>query len=181
MRNIIMDPLLLTLIGVLGGALVAGIGAYIAIYSRFRDLDHKLSVKEKEEQYFREMKERLLEEIRKLDSESLKSALGSFVEELFAQTSVPHIHMGEVSLTGKLESNIRQKKEIPKSVKFPDNAFTETPKVHVSLVRIDLGGKIHRVEVQAREISKEGFSLVFKTWHDSAVYTARAAWIAIGK
>lgn len=61
-------------------------------------------------------------------------------------------------------------------------AFTRPPSVHVSLAMFDLDQRTNqRVDLGAENITEAGFDIVFKTWGDSRIARARAAWMAIGE
>jgi hypothetical protein len=87
--------------------------------------------------------------------------------------------MGQAELEGKLGKKVGRPEKRTTFVKFP-TSFDKIPEVYVSLVKVDLsGGSIHRIKIEAIDVNKDGFGLVFETWSDSVVYTARAAWLAI--
>lgn len=65
-------------------------------------------------------------------------------------------------------------------------AFSERyrtpPAVHVSISLWDIDTDTPvRAEVTAENITETGFDLVFRTWSDSRVARARAAWLSIGE
>lgn len=65
-------------------------------------------------------------------------------------------------------------------VKF-DSPFRVPPKVSLSLSGQDVGeAKNSRVQLIAKNITVNGFDLVYKTWSDSVIFSAWATWIAIG-
>jgi hypothetical protein len=65
-----------------------------------------------------------------------------------------------------------------KNVVF-DEAFAGPPTVVASLTGFDMhNGKNGRLQVRAVRADHQQFTLVIKTWGDSWVHTARAAWIA---
>lgn len=65
-------------------------------------------------------------------------------------------------------------------VKFTEN-FVGPPVVHVSLSMWDIANKGNqRADIQAVEISREGFVIEFRTWGDTKVARVRADWMAIG-
>lgn len=62
-----------------------------------------------------------------------------------------------------------------------ETAFREAPAVHAGLVMWDTDGlRNQRADLSIEAIGVDGFDLVFRTWGDSRVARARAAWIAIG-
>jgi hypothetical protein len=66
------------------------------------------------------------------------------------------------------------------AVKF-NSPFQEPPKVSVALSGQDIGGtKNNRILVIARDITVNGFNLVYITWEDSIVYGIWTSWTAIG-
>ncbi|MGR3760034.1 H-type lectin domain-containing protein [Roseobacteraceae bacterium NS-SX3] len=59
--------------------------------------------------------------------------------------------------------------------------FAAPPVVQVTLSMWDMATSAAiRAEIGAENITCEGFEIVFRTWSDSRVARARAAWIAIG-
>lgn len=65
-----------------------------------------------------------------------------------------------------------------------DIPFAGPPAVVVSLRKIDLGdvrANIHRISVEAENISSTSFDLCFRTWAESQVYGAVACWTAVGE
>lgn len=67
-----------------------------------------------------------------------------------------------------------------RSVRF-DERFVEPPVVHVSLSMWDVDGNANqRADIQAVNITAEGFELQFSTWGDTRVARVRASWMAIG-
>lgn len=72
-------------------------------------------------------------------------------------------------------------REVRREVRFA-GSFRTAPAVHVSLSLLDVDKSANtRVEVVAEEITAKGFDLVFRTWGDTRVARARAAWLAIGE
>lgn len=60
--------------------------------------------------------------------------------------------------------------------------YLEPPSVHVSISMWDTGGDTNqRADLRAEKITREGFSLVFRTWGDSRVARIRADWMSIGE
>lgn len=71
-------------------------------------------------------------------------------------------------------------REVRREVSFPEG-FRSSPVVHVSLSMLDVDQTTNtRVEVVAEEVTAQGFDLVFRTWGDTRIARARAAWMAIG-
>jgi hypothetical protein len=63
-----------------------------------------------------------------------------------------------------------------------DEPFKTRPIVMVALKRFDLGdfsSNIHRIGVGVENVSTKGFQLYFETWHQSLIYEAVVAWIAV--
>ncbi|MGB3245093.1 MAG: H-type lectin domain-containing protein [Sulfitobacter sp.] len=61
-------------------------------------------------------------------------------------------------------------------------AYKSTPTVQLSLSLWDVdAATILRADLQAEEISKTGFNMVFRTWGDTRVARVRIAWTAIGE
>jgi hypothetical protein len=61
-------------------------------------------------------------------------------------------------------------------------AFAVTPLVHVAVSGFDIDhGDTARLRVAAEAITPTGFDLVLTTWLGTKVYSAEAAWIAIGQ
>ena len=60
-------------------------------------------------------------------------------------------------------------------------AFLASPMVHVGLSMWDMSNTANsRADVQAREIQREGFAILFRTWGDSKVARVRVSWLAMG-
>lgn len=60
--------------------------------------------------------------------------------------------------------------------------FKTLPVVHVSLDMWDMDQKTNqRADISARNVTLEGFEIVFRTWGDTRVARVRAAWLAIGE
>lgn len=71
-------------------------------------------------------------------------------------------------------------RERRKAVKF-GTPFADVPAVHVSISLWDMDTSAAiRAELTAENVTREGFEIVFRTWHDSRVARLRAAWMAIG-
>lgn len=71
-------------------------------------------------------------------------------------------------------------REIRRAVNF-SGKFKSPLAVHVSLSLLDVDQSTNtRVEVVAEDITNKGFDLVFRTWSDTRIARARAAWLAIG-
>ncbi|MFC3616224.1 H-type lectin domain-containing protein [Lutimaribacter marinistellae] len=59
--------------------------------------------------------------------------------------------------------------------------FRSVPAVHVTISLWDIDNTAAvRAEITAESITREGFEIVFRTWHDTRVARARATWMAIG-
>ncbi|MDQ2095070.1 H-type lectin domain-containing protein [Rhodalgimonas zhirmunskyi] len=71
-------------------------------------------------------------------------------------------------------------REARKEVTFRE-VFREVPVVHCSLTMWDVDAATNvRADVEAEEITKEGFELVFRTWGDTKIARVRIGWMAIG-
>ncbi len=67
------------------------------------------------------------------------------------------------------------------SVAFSEE-FKSEPLVFVSLEMLDLDNQSnHRVSTVAQNITPVGFEMSFKTWSDTRIARAVAAWMAIGE
>ena len=72
-------------------------------------------------------------------------------------------------------------RERRKPVKF-NEAFATPPAVHVSISLWDMDTSAAiRAELVAENVTRTGFDIVFRTWHDSRIARLRAAWMAIGE
>ena len=59
--------------------------------------------------------------------------------------------------------------------------FVQPPAVHVGLSMWDISNDAFaRVDVGTEDITKAGFTIVFRTWGDTKVARARVNWMAIG-
>ncbi|MDO5606568.1 MAG: H-type lectin domain-containing protein [Paracoccus sp. (in: a-proteobacteria)] len=59
--------------------------------------------------------------------------------------------------------------------------FRALPAVHVGLGMWDISNAANlRADICAEDITREGFTLVFRTWGDTRVARIRADWLAIG-
>ncbi|PVA05852.1 H-type lectin domain-containing protein [Thalassorhabdomicrobium marinisediminis] len=60
--------------------------------------------------------------------------------------------------------------------------FRSVPVVQVNLSMFDISNATNaRMDVQAEDITPEGFAIVFRTWGDSKVARVRVAWQAMGE
>ena len=58
-------------------------------------------------------------------------------------------------------------------------SFSSVPNVQVSLARVDLNNDQNfRLDVSIKDITKNGFTIVYKTWSETKVYGATVSWIA---
>lgn len=65
-------------------------------------------------------------------------------------------------------------------VTFPQS-YGLIPAVQVSISMFDFDqGANQRADLYAEDVTREGFTLVFKTWGDTRVARLRADWLAIG-
>lgn len=59
--------------------------------------------------------------------------------------------------------------------------FLSAPVIHVSMSMWDVESSANqRADITARDITAEGFNIVFRTWGDTRVARIRADWLAIG-
>ena len=66
-------------------------------------------------------------------------------------------------------------------VEFSES-FRSTPVVQVNLSMLDMSNSANmRADVQAEDITEDGFAIVFSTWGDSKIARVRVAWQAIGE
>jgi hypothetical protein len=62
-----------------------------------------------------------------------------------------------------------------------NSPFREPPQIALALSGQDVGPeKNNRIRLIARDITVDGFNLVYQTWHDTVVYSVWATWTAIG-
>ena len=60
--------------------------------------------------------------------------------------------------------------------------FRAQPSVFITLELLDLhSGANHRTVTVAENVTADGFDAVLRTWGDTRIDRARAAWIAIGE
>ncbi len=60
--------------------------------------------------------------------------------------------------------------------------FVSPPSVMVTMSMFDLSSNTNpRADIQAENITPEGFDIVFRTWEDTKIARVRAAWQAIGE
>ncbi|MBE1283090.1 MAG: hypothetical protein GJ676_07240 [Rhodobacteraceae bacterium] len=72
-------------------------------------------------------------------------------------------------------------RERRKQIRF-DEKFSSAPAVQVSISLWDMDSSAAiRAEIVAEDVTRTGFDIVFRTWHDSRVARVRAAWMAIGE
>ena len=65
-------------------------------------------------------------------------------------------------------------------VRFPES-YLQAPAVHVSVSMWDMDGSANqRADIQAANITNDGFDIQFRTWGDTRVARIRASWMAIG-
>jgi len=61
-------------------------------------------------------------------------------------------------------------------------AFRAFPSVRVSISMWDMSNAANaRADVQAEDVTLEGFAIVFRTWGDTKVARVRVSWQAIGE
>jgi hypothetical protein len=66
-------------------------------------------------------------------------------------------------------------------VEFSES-FRSQPVVQVNLSMFDMSNSTNaRADVQAEDITVEGFAIVFRTWGDSKIARVRVAWTAMGE
>lgn len=67
------------------------------------------------------------------------------------------------------------------SVSFSE-PFKSPPAVSVTMELLDMhNGANHRTVLLAENVTQEGFDIVFRTWGDTRIARARAAWTAVGE
>ena len=72
-------------------------------------------------------------------------------------------------------------RQTDKRVDFSES-FRGLPVVQVSMSMFDVSNNANiRVDVQAEEITEDGFLIVFRTWGDTKIARVRVAWQAIGE
>ena len=72
-------------------------------------------------------------------------------------------------------------RERSRRVKFKEK-YRQAPTVHVSLSMWDTdNGANQRAELSTTSITKDAFTVVFRTWGDSRVARVRVSWMAIGE
>lgn len=66
-------------------------------------------------------------------------------------------------------------------VEFSES-FRANPVVQVSLSMWDMASETNpRADIQAEDITPDGFAIVFRTWGDTKIARVRVAWQAIGE
>ena len=101
-------------------------------------------------------------------------------------SSVTGIDQGSVQLFSDFEDNGEMwagqgERERRMPVLFSE-PFKTTPAVFISLELLDLhSGANHRTVTVAKNISETGFDAVLRTWGDTRIARASAAWMAIGE
>ena len=100
-------------------------------------------------------------------------------------SSVTGVDQGSVQLfsdfedDGDMWSGTGERQRVV-SVTFSEE-FKTKPAVFVALEMLDLHKQSnHRVVTKAQNISLSGFEVAFKTWGDTRIARASAAWMAIG-
>lgn len=72
-------------------------------------------------------------------------------------------------------------RELRKFVRFSQE-FSSPPIVQIGLSMLDIGNENNfRYDLTTDHIQPNGFQVVFKTWGDTKIARARAAWIAMGE
>ncbi len=72
-------------------------------------------------------------------------------------------------------------RQVVTAVRF-SQAFRAPPVVHVSPDMVDMDQATNqRWDIAARNVTREGFEIVFRTWADSRIARVRAGWLAIGE
>jgi hypothetical protein len=73
----------------------------------------------------------------------------------------------------------------PRLIRTPvsfQEAFFAPPVVQVALSMWDISNTAtSRADVQAEDITNNGFAIVFRTWADTKIARVRVSWIAIGE
>ena len=66
-------------------------------------------------------------------------------------------------------------------VEFSES-FRDLPVVQVNLSMFDMSNTTNaRADVQAEDVTPEGFAIVFRTWGDTKIARVRVAWQAMGE
>ncbi len=61
-------------------------------------------------------------------------------------------------------------------------SFRSAPTVRVTMTMWDMSHEFNmRADVQAEDVTEEGFGIVFRTWGDTKVARVRVGWQAIGE
>lgn len=72
-------------------------------------------------------------------------------------------------------------RQVVTPVRF-SQAFRTAPVVHVTPDMVDMDQATNqRWDIAARNVTRAGFEIVFKTWADSRIARVRAGWLAIGE
>ena len=62
-----------------------------------------------------------------------------------------------------------------------DTPYVDLPAVFVSMTMWDISNTSNaRADVQAEDVSEEGFAILFRTWGDTKIARVRVAWMSIG-
>lgn len=76
-----------------------------------------------------------------------------------------------------LDSN-NGERSVSIEINFPES-FKEKPEIFLSVSQIDVFNKTNtRFNVEAISISRDGFTLIVKTWSDSKIFSISGNWIA---
>lgn len=152
-----IDAIVSGIIGALAGGVITGITSYITLASRIRFL---------EESQTKEIIEKIS------NDERFGKILGK------TEIEVGHFETPNHVLEGGTRS-------YTKHLPFK-NRFKEIPEVIVgfSLIDATIGSKdkTTRIRLDPEAINREGFNLVYKTWHgDNQSFKTKGFYIAIGK
>ncbi|WP_194096727.1 H-type lectin domain-containing protein [Marivivens aquimaris] len=75
--------------------------------------------------------------------------------------------------------------EGPRLTRFPvtfRKAYRKLPAVQAWVSMLDMSNQSNaRIDVQVENINSEGCEIVFRTWGDTRIARARAAWMSIGE
>jgi hypothetical protein len=106
--------------------------------------------------------------------------MGSFVADiLYIQTGEKYNGYEELNTDWKLHIGSGER-TYTTALRF-DSPFREPPKVSLALTGQDVDAtKNNRIQVKARDITVDGFNIVYITWTDSIVYSIWTTWTAIG-
>jgi hypothetical protein len=91
--------------------------------------------------------------------------------------TVPCIQTGTFNSTGANLSSGSGDRQMSVAVNFPQG-FSEKPEVMVALTGLDASDNV-RVILKVEGVSRDGFTVVVKTWADSKVNSIQGTWMAV--